>query len=214
MNGLGGGRRHRSFLAPLFFGDFADAMAESNGSQPEKRKYGQGNQRELPIHVKHQCEHSRHNERLGDRWDERRDGHLLQHRHVADNPHDQIAGLRPGMKGEGKILDVAIQLGAHFAQDPIADLGEADRLPVGRQRAQPGNGHHRQGGEREREPGICSGEIRKELQPVPPAGAEDAIENELERPRFHQAEPYLSEKRQQGGGHQASVVPGVRPEVF
>ena len=109
---------------------------------------------------------------------------------------------------------MAVELRADLAENPVADLREADRLPIRSNRTQAGYGHDGHRGEGQRDHRINARDIRKKTEPVAFAVRKDAIENKLQRPWLNEPQPHLGEEREQGRGHQALILAGVRPEVF
>ena len=99
VDGFRGRGGHRAFLAALFLGHFTNAMREGDGAQPEQRKDRHRDEGELPVHVKHQPDHARDDQHLGQGRNQRGDGHVLQHADIADDPHHQVAGPGPGVEG-------------------------------------------------------------------------------------------------------------------
>src|SRR5439155_25330849 len=119
--------------------------------------------------------------------------------HHADN---QIASPGASVKGEREVLNMAIKLAAYLGQGAIADLGEADGLPIRSQGAQAGDGYdcnRRKSQQGKRFELLQPGQ---KSRPAPGTGANDVVENKFQGPGFEQPQPDLRKQGQQRTGDQ------------
>ena len=83
------------------------------------------------------------------------------------------------MERERKVLNVAIKLGTDFAQHPVADLGESNGLPIGRDGAQARDRNHGARGQGQQRESVEMLEPRKERKSIACAAPQHPVKDEL-----------------------------------
>ena len=208
---LGRGGGHGALLAALLPGRLVDAPAAPRRGDQEEGSGREREQGERRVQREHHRRHADDGERVCQPRQERRDGHVLQHADVADDPHDQVAGPRPVVEREREPLQLAVQLVPYRRQHAVADEREPDGAVVGRERPQPGEHDDRDRGHREQRRRVERLEETEAGDAVDVRRAEHAVQHELERPGLEQPEGNLAVEREERDDDQRTLATQVRP---
>jgi hypothetical protein len=189
-----------------------DAPPDPYRAQPQERQGQQGDERELPVERQHDGDHADKDQQVRCQRQRRGDRCLLQHADIADQPHRQIAGARPGVEAEGEPLQMAEEVVSDRGQDPVADEGEPDPCGIFEDRLEADDGD---------QPDGCEREKRHRLQRVdhrlagtgPVFGGHDPVDDELERPWLEQLESRRGQQCQDGAREQSAMRPQIGREA-
>ncbi len=93
---------------------------------------------------------------------------------------------------------MAVNLGAHLPEHPVADFGKSNGSPVTRQCSQSGQSDCDRGHNGQQSDGFENVEERHSVTVRAVHLVNDAIEDHFQRPRFEQAETDLEQQRGAG----------------